>query len=332
MSWRSGRLTGAMDELIERSSRADASVNDIEALASWRRESIANEQHYRRTMKLLEELRSSPDGVTRVPSVDTILKRPRAPRQPKTRRQLLVPSLVGAALVFVLALSFVLRRFEPADLDTTSGVPGDGVGYATGPSEMATVQLSDGSVVRLAPNTKLRFVQTRDAREATLDGRAFFSVSHIPGRSFRVRTRLGEATVLGTRFELSTGAKELTLVVVSGRVGLVSATNAVEVHGGQQSGVRDGTALAPEPVPQAETMEQWVGKFLAFQDTPIREVAREITETYGIRVIVGDSAVAGRTVTGAFTDRDAKYVLEAICLAVNAQCESRPGEVVMTRR
>jgi len=175
-------------------------------------------------------------------------------------------------------------------------------------------------------------VQTRQTRQATLDGRAFFSIAHIPERSFRVRTRLGDATVLGTRFELSTGANELTLVVVSGKVALASATNAVEVHAGQQSGVRGGTALAPEPVPQAESMEQWVGKFLAFQETPIREVAREIAETYGIRVVVADSAVGARTVNGTFTDRDAKHVLEAICLAVNAQCESRPGEVVMTSR
>jgi len=321
-----------MDELIERAARGEAPVDDVETLAAWRRKSIANEQHYRRTTKLLEELQSTPERTTRVPSVETILKRPRTPRQAKPRRQLLVPSLVGAGLVFVFALSSVIRRFEPGELDTASAVPGDGVGYATGPSEMATVQLSDGSVVRLAPNTKLRFVQTRGAREATLDGRAFFSVSHIPGRSFRVRTRFGDATALGTRFELATSAKELTLIVVSGRVRLVSATDTTEVLGGQQSAVRDETVLAPEAVPQAETMEQWVGKFLAFHDAPISEVAREIAETYGIRVIVGDSAVAARTVTGTFTDRDAKYVLEMICSAVSARCESRSGEVVMTSR
>jgi len=320
-----------MDELIERAARGEAQADDVETLAAWRRASLGNEQHFRRTMKLLGQLRSNTDRATRLPSVETILKRPRTPRQPKPRRHLLVSSLVGAGLVFVFALSFVIRRFEPGELDTAS-VPGDGVGYATGPSEMATVQLSDGSVVRLAPNTKLRFVQTRDAREATLDGRAFFSVSHIPGRSFHVRTRLGDATVLGTRFELATGATDLTLIVVSGRVSLTSATKAIEVSGGQQSAVRDGTVLAPEPVPNAETMEQWIGKFLAFQETPISEVAREIAETYGIRVIVADSALAGRTVKGTFIDRDAKHVLEAVCSAVNARCESRSGEVVMTSR
>ena len=108
--------------------------------------------------------------------------------------------------------------------------------------------------------------------------------------------------------------------------------NAIEVLGGQQTAVRDGTVLTPASVPQAETMEQWVGKFLAFQDTPIKEVAREIAEVYGVRVIVGDSSLARRTVNGTFTDRDAKHVLEAVCSAVNAQCESQSGEVVMISR
>ena len=326
-----------MDELIERSLRGQTSAEDVASLAAWRRESIDNEQHYQRTVRLLVSLRSGAASTPPAPTVDEILRRsrePRAPRPPytsKLRRRLLAPAVVVAAALAVAAITLGLERFWPAEIESVAAVPGD-VGYSTGTSEMATVQLSDGSVVRLAPNTKLRFAQTRESREATLDGRAFFSVSHIPGRPFRVRTRFGEATVLGTRFELSTAAKELTLVVVSGRVALSSSEKAVEVLAGQQSAVRNGAVLAPEPVPDAETMEQRVGKFLAFQDTPMREVAREIGETYGVRVVVADSAIARRTVSGTFTDRDAKHVLEAVCLAVNALCEWRRGELVVSNR
>ena len=330
MRWRADRTTAAIDGVIERSVRGEASAKDAEVLAAWRGASPANEEHYRRTIRLLVEMRSTGKPQPRVPSVDTILNRPRAPRSPKPRRRSLVPAVAAVAVAAVAAVTVAIRQFGPRSVDAS--VAGEGVGYSTGPVEMATIQLSDGSVVRLAPNSTLRFLQTRDAREATLDGRAFFSVAHIPGRSFRVRTRHGDANVLGTRFELSTGPDELTLLVVSGRVGLSAASNVVEVRGGQRSGVRDGTALEPQAVPKAETMEEWVGKFLAFQDTPIREVAREISEMYGLRVIVADSIVAGRTVSGTFTDRDARHVLESVCLAVDANCESRPGEVVMTSR
>jgi ferric-dicitrate binding protein FerR (iron transport regulator) len=199
---------------------------------------------------------------------------------------------------------------------------------------MATIQLSDGTVVRLAPNSRLGFALRPTAREATLEGRAFFSVAKIPGRPFRVHTRLGEATVLGTRFELATDSSELKLLVVSGRVGLSGggggAANQLEVHAGESSGVRNGTVAEPTRLSNAATMGEWVGKFLVFQSTPMREVAREIEEAYGLRIVAEDSVIANRTVTGTFVDRDARYVIDAVCLVVNAHCASRSGEIVMT--
>ena len=79
-------------------------------------------------------------------------------------------------------------------------------------------------------------------------------------------------------------------------------------------------------------MEQWVGKFLVFQSTPVRDAAREVERMYGVRVIVADSILGRRTVTATFTDQAATQVLDVICSVVNAQCESKPGEVVMSRR
>jgi ferric-dicitrate binding protein FerR (iron transport regulator) len=334
MSWRT-QSGSAMDALIERAWRTEATPQEIETLAAWRRESIANEQQYRRTIAMLTALRVDRSDAPPMPSMQTILERPREARPAAPARRRRSVGVVAAAAGFVaLALggyAALRARANPPGVPL-SAETASGVGYSTAALEMATVQLSDGSVVRLAPNSTLRFVETATTREAVLDGRAFFSVAHNPARVFRVRTRLGDATVLGTRFELSTAAQELTLVVVSGRVGLAAGANSVEVRGGEQSGVRNGTALAPAPVPRPETMEEWVGKFLAFRDTPVREAAREIAETYGLRVVIGDSVVANRTVSGTFTDREAKHVLDAVCLAVNARCEARSGEVVITSR
>jgi transmembrane sensor len=333
MTWRSGRVTAAMDELIERSARGQATVQELETLAGWRHDSIDHEQHYRRTIRLFAEVRSSVAMSAPVPSVETILNRPRTAREPKRRRRIFVaPVIVAAAVGVVLAISYVLMRVSPIDAEHAASAQASGVGYATGASELATVQLSDGTVVRLAPNTKLRFIATRDVREAMLEGRAFFSVGENPGRPFRVRTRLGTATAHGSRFELATGAKELTVVVAAGRVELGGGANTVAVLGGQRTTVRDGNAHAPESIPEPEAMEEWVGKFLVFQETPVREAARQLAEVYGVRVVVADSAIATRTVSGTFADRDATQVLDAICLAVKVNCESRLGELVIGSR
>ena len=326
-----GRRSRAdIDELIQRSIRGQLTDEESNWLAEWRREALSNEQRYRRSVRLLETMIKDVVPTRSIPTVQAILSRERTPAVAARRSRIGIWLTAAGILVAVASGGYALRHraaVAPRDLPIA-----DGVGYSTGPSEMATVQLSDGSVVRLAPSSKLHFVQRSTAREATLEGRAFFAVARIPGRAFHVHTRLGDATVLGTKFELATESRELRLVVVSGRVGLTGTANQVEVHAGELSGVRDGTVAEPTRVANAAKMSDWVGKFLAFQSTPMREVAREIEETYGVRVVIEDSVLANRTVFGTFTDRDAHYVIDAVCSVVNAMCVNHPGEVVMTGR
>lgn len=325
-----------IDELIHRSLCDELTAEEAARLAAWRREALTNEQQYRRAVHLNAALRRHGLGAVTArpaPSVQALLSCAReAPMRSSVRRRVnpMRRWLAAGTIVFLASASYSLLN-RAASLPRSAQPLADGVGYSTGASEMATVHLSDGSVVRLAPNSQLLFVQRPTTREATLEGRAFFSVAKMPGRAFHVHTRLGDATVLGTRFELSTESSGLQLLVVSGRVRLAGAASHVEVNGGEASGVRDGRVVEPQRPPNAATMGEWVGKFLAFQSTPMHEVAREIEETYGIHVVTRDSVIASRTVTGTFIDRDVREVLDAICAVVHAQCVHRPGEVVMSK-
>jgi transmembrane sensor len=206
------------------------------------------------------------------------------------------------------------------------------VDVSTGAAEMTTVQLGDGSVVRLAPASRLQVAQSDSAREVTLDGRAFFVVAKMPDKPFVVHTQVGNARVLGTRFELATTTKDLKLVVVEGRVALTHGAERVEVRGGEQSGVRDQQTLTPTPVANAGQLEQWVGKFLVFQSTPLRDAAREIERAYNTRVVISDSLLARQTLQVTFTDKPLPELIDDVCLLVHARCETRPNEVVMSRR
>ena len=318
-----------MDEIIDREQRGEASPAELEQLTEWRRASIANEHEYRRLVRMLGVMRTLVSSLRAAPpSAAAVLGRRRddAPSPPASRARW-IPWLiaVGAAAAGVVA-GFVLPR-------ANAPAPSWGVAdVATGAAEMTTVQLGDGSVVRLAPSSRLRVTASDSAREVTLDGRAFFVVAKMPTRPFVVHTTAGNARVLGTRFELATQEHDLKLVVVEGRVALTTIAGKVEVGAGEQSGVRDRQTLAPTPVVNADRMEQWVGKFLVFQSTPVRDAAREVERMYGVRVVVADSVISKRTVTATFTDQTATQVLDVICSVVNAQCESKPGETVMSRR
>ena len=75
-----------------------------------------------------------------------------------------------------------------------------------------------------------------------------------------------------------------------------------------------------------------MGAFLAFQDTPIAEAAREIERKLGVRIAIGDSALARRTVTVWFSESPAAEVLEVVCAAAHADCSSAGGVVTMKSR
>lgn len=314
-----------MDELIDRARRGEATAAEITQLDAWRRASPDNERHFRQTTRVLETGRSLADvDVTarRLTSAQVIaLTGARARSNPATRVRRWAPWAIAAAAATVAAVS--LRGRAP---NSEPVIPGWGATeVVTGATELATVQLGEGSVVRLAPSSRLRVLAGRE-RAVSLEGRAFFAVQRMPNHPLRVHTAAGDARVLGTRFELAANANGLDLRVVEGRVALTTTRDRIEVGAGEVSAVRNGAVSRPkraEPV----VVAGWVGTFLAFQATPLREVAREIERVYKTPVTIADSALAAQTVTATFTDRPVQEVVNVVCSVLNATCELRDGRV-----
>jgi ferric-dicitrate binding protein FerR (iron transport regulator) len=313
-----------MDDLIERAFGGQATGEELERLSAWRRASPENERHYHATVRLLGAARELRDAVPEYapPTAAEILARGSASRRGGGRTRRAVWAL--AAAVVLLAAGIGLPRV----LHRAPGAASAQI--VTGAKELATVQLRDGSVVRLAPSSRLQLADTDDGREIFLDGRAFFAITKMPGHPFRVRTRLADATVLGTRFELTTGEADLHLVVVEGRVALASDSERVEVNGGEESHVANGLVSRPARLAHPDSLANWVGKFLAFDSTPLRQVAKEIEAVYGTRIVIGDSTLAARTVTATFTDRSLPQVLSVICSTIGARYELRDGVAVLS--
>jgi transmembrane sensor len=311
-----------MDELIERSLHGEASAAEVARLNAWRQASPENEQQYRRAERLIASVRAlRPAALVAPPrpNAASILSTVSARMNRRVGRW--VPWIVAAAAVLVAV--FNLRGpAEPAAWDPLT--------IDTGANELATVKLGDGTVVRLAPSSRLQ-VEGGRAREVMLEGRAFFAVTKVPGHTFRVRTRAATAKVLGTRFELATDDAGVRLTVLEGRVALDAPENSVEVGAGEESDVRAGAATPPTRLADSGSAPAWLGKFIAFQATPLREAAREIERLYGVRVVVDDAALADATITATFTDRPVADVVSVVCAVLNVQCVAGDGVVTVTR-
>lgn len=315
------------EALIERALRGEASESERMRVTEWRQASPENEQAYREIARLVEATRSLTRAaqVPARPAAGSIVSRAASAGQAKSRGWLLrwVPWTVAAAALLA-AIALGLRpAVEPA-----GWAPAEVV---TGASELATIKLADGSVVRLAPSSRLLVPGGERGREVTLEGRAFFAITPIPDAPFFVHTRGATVRVLGTRFELATDADEVQLRVLEGRVALEAPENRIEVGSGEQSAVRYGAATRPTPLQDAETATAWLGRFLVFHATPLRDAARAIEELYDARIVIADSTLAKETITATFTDRPLDDVAGIICSVLNAPCTTRERVVTIGR-
>ena len=317
-----------MDELIDRARRGEASEAEVAELTAWRGASAENERQYRETVRLLDAARS-------LGHIPTTIAPPTAPEiiaRADSRRRFSgasvvarwVPWAIAAAAAIVAAISLRSRR-------AVDEIPGWGATeVVTGATELATVKLGEGSVVRLAPSSRLRVLAGRE-RAVHLEGRAFFAIERMPQHPLRVHTAAGDARVLGTRFELATNANQLELRVVEGKVALSTQRDQVEVAAGEQSAVQNGTVTRPTAVATSAPIAAWVGTFLAFQATPLGEAAREIERVYHTPVTIVDTTLARETITATFTDRPVQEVVNVVCSVLNARCDVRDGRVRIDR-
>lgn len=318
------------DHLLFRSIRGHTSREEEQAVASWRASSPANEQRYQELQAILAAAtRGRAMPVSGPPPASIIIK--------EAARRGLVRSggsnRVGraAAIGIGLAAAAVLLIGGPW-LTRQPAVPALGVAeLITGASETATVSLSDGTVVRLAPNSRLRALPNATVREVDLDGRGFFAVAKQNGRPFRVQTPAGAVTVLGTRFDVESRDRDLRMIVVEGAVSVDAAeAGTATVTAGHLSRVVAGRLLPTTPMPDLLAETRWVGRFLAFQNTPLRDAALEIERVYSVKVVV-DSAIADQTVTTWLADRELAEVVRIVCAASLARCSVARGVVTISR-
>jgi transmembrane sensor len=316
-----------VDELILAALQDGLTPDEAARLDAWRRASPHNEAHYQ-TMARLWGVSARADPLeSRVTDAPSLLElRPRRSERPLARRGVTVLRRTGwprwiaagaaAALLLFAALRLAHRPNDAGGVLRASE-------FSTEQAEMVTASLDDGSVVRLAPESRLRVEPVTHRREVWLDGEAFFAVAKDSSRPFAVRTRAGSVEVLGTRFDLRVEGDELRLVVTEGKVALTSGTHRRLVVAGQVAHVSNGGEPLIEDVVKVDSLLAWTDGFIVFQNTPLRQVAQELERRYDVRVLLPDSTIASRTVTAWFTNQDFRQVLFAICRAVDAHCTLR---------
>lgn len=305
------------DSLLFRAIKGQTNPTEQRAVDAWRRASPEHEARYQELVTMLALTARRAPVVSEPPPVLEVLevaaRRERAGRRARFTRG----AVAVAGLAAVLVAAVTLARPFGGEVAPAFGFEE----MVTGDNQTVTVALRDGSVMRLAPRSHARIRVQEGLREVHLTGRAFFSVAKRDGLPFRVQTRGGELTVLGTQFDVDATNDDVRLVVVEGRVALAAARGGeTQLVRGEEVRVVEGQLLPTVQLKAAREETRWVGRFLAFQGAPLQEVAHEIEQAYGARVTIADSTLAQQTITNWFSDRPLDEVVRVVCAVVAAEC------------
>jgi transmembrane sensor len=307
-----------MDELIVKYLRGEATDFETRRLGQWRAAAEANEQSFQqvkrlwgKTSDLKRPVVDPPPPVSRaIAEAEARRRRSRA----KTWRQIVLRSPwaglgVGAAAALVVLVLGVRNDRRPVESSPVLAP----VESSSGPGDVTTMGLTDGSILRLAQETRVEFIPSRERREVALEGKAFFAVAHDP-KPFVVRSRVGEVVVHGT-----------------GQVSLRGTGGTAEVKAGQVAFLVAGASPRVLEGEDVWPMLDWPGGLLVFQETPLSQVMREIGRHFGNKPQIIDEEIGRRRITAWFGYETLEEVIAAVCHIAGAHCRITESEVTVGR-
>jgi transmembrane sensor len=205
----------------------------------------------------------------------------------------LVPLAAAAALI--IAVAFQLTTVDPAPAGGT--LASSTTEMRTGIGEQRTINLSDGSEVKLGAASTLRLADGFGAstREVFLEGQAFLRVKHDSVKPFVVNARGTRAIDLGTAFEVRAYPDEDVRVVVTEGVVEVRSSSASQdsavLQPGDVAEVPDSGATVIHRQQDVDRLLGWTRGELVFNDVPLSVVARELERWYDVQIRIDDAAV-----------------------------------------
>lgn len=207
---------------------------------------------------------------------------------------------------------------------------------STGPAQHDSLRFSDGTLVMLGPSTTVRYAVNSSHREVQLKGVAGFEVTHDASRPFRVHAGNAIALDEGTRFVVRHYESDTTVdvSVSEGVVALSDTTNTARVtlRAGTAGQVAQNGTTSLNENPRTDGNELWLRGQLQFNDATLAAAAREISNWFGVRVTVPESALARRHVTAVYTNASLEGVLDALAATLDLSYTRQDSVVILRSR
>lgn len=214
-------------------------------------------------------------------------------------------SRVAAAAVLVLTVGFWIYSQK-----TT-------VNYIvkTTNSEIDSLLLTDGSKIILAANSTIRYPEKFTDELRPLDllkGKAFFLIASDPKRPFEVAIGHSSVKVLGTSFNINYSATNINLSVKTGKVMFSPNRASKPSILGAGEAVNYRYTENKIELKKDENASAWFTRELRFVDMPLDEVCKQLSEYYGVNIVLHDRKLTVKKFNANFKNTSLEEALTAL--------------------
>ncbi len=205
--------------------------------------------------------------------------------------------------------------------------------------QVREILLQDGSEVELAANSSLkyrRFGFDWGTRHVWLNGDAEFKVAHLANAG-RFKVHTPDQTVievLGTEFVVNSRPKATKVMLKTGSIRLTNpiAEHPVTLEPGDMVTISIEKKIQKKPIGEQPDNAGWRNQQFEFKDTPLKEVARQVYEAYGVKIQITQQTVMNRTISGTFQAETAEDLLEAIAVMMQLEIEEQSDGYLLSQR
>ncbi len=198
--------------------------------------------------------------------------------------------------------------------------------------QLSQKQLPDGSEVTLNANSTVilgRNWEEGNDREVWLKGEAFFHVKKTSHHNrFIVHTEQVDIIVTGTQFNVVTRHNKSSVLLTEGSV-------TIQTRDGKEIKMLPGdfveinnNQLEKKPANE-EAILAWRTNQLLFDGTLMTEVAKIISEHYGVKVVLADEEVRNGVLSGIMANNNLDVLLKSLEAAKNYKITRNGDEIII---
>lgn len=242
---------------------------------------------------------------------------------------------VAAAVAVLLLASLAVWQFSRSDGSQR---------IRTAFGETRTVTLPDGSTVLLNGNSTLTFATDWEGaiqREVWLEGEGFFKVTKqaTPNGSrvkFVTHTPNLDISVLGTQFNVNTRRGNTAVTLLEGKVRLENPRNrqarVLEMKPGDHATLVKGIEKVEVIPAKTDAYAAWTKRLFLFDNTPLRDIATLLNDTYGLEVVFEDQELAERRFTANMPSDNPDTLLNVVAATFDLDVTRTDRQIVFRRK